>query len=84
MRFMMLVIPKGYEKAAPDFVPPAEAVAEMTKYNDSMRKAGVLLAQDALVLSTEACVALTLRLLGGLTTVEIARAFLVAEATVFA
>ena len=34
------------------------------------------------VLSTEARVALTLRLLGGLTTEEIARAFLVAEPTV--
>jgi RNA polymerase sigma-70 factor (ECF subfamily) len=34
------------------------------------------------VLATEARVALTLRLLGGLTTVEIARAFLAAEATV--
>jgi RNA polymerase sigma-70 factor, ECF subfamily len=34
------------------------------------------------VLSTEAQVALTLRLLGGLTTEEIARAFLIAEATV--
>ncbi len=34
------------------------------------------------VLSTEAQVALTLRLIGGLTTAEIARAFLVAEATI--
>src|SRR5215470_9594539 len=34
------------------------------------------------VLATEARVALTLRLLGGLTTAEIARAFLVAEPTV--
>ncbi|MDQ3335424.1 MAG: RNA polymerase sigma factor [Myxococcota bacterium] len=34
------------------------------------------------VLSTEARVALTLRLLGGLTTVEIARAFLVSEPTI--
>ncbi len=34
------------------------------------------------VLSTEARIALTLRLLGGLTTAEIARAFLVSEATV--
>jgi RNA polymerase sigma-70 factor (ECF subfamily) len=34
------------------------------------------------VLSTEARVALTLRLLGGLTTAEIARAFLVSEATI--
>src|SRR6187431_2185422 len=34
------------------------------------------------ILSTEARVALTLRLLGGLTTEEIARAFLVSEATI--
>ena len=34
------------------------------------------------VLSTDARVALTLRLIGGLTTDEIARAFLVSEATV--
>ena len=34
------------------------------------------------MLSTEARIALTLRLLGGLTTPEIARAFLVSEATV--
>src|SRR5262249_61551331 len=34
------------------------------------------------VLSTDARVALTLRLLGGLTTVEIARAYLVAEPTI--
>src|SRR5262245_66616011 len=34
------------------------------------------------ILSTEARVALTLRLLGGLTTDEIARAFLVPEATI--
>src|SRR3989442_5513723 len=40
MRFMMLVIPKGYEKAAADFAPRAELVARMTKYNDSLTKAG--------------------------------------------
>jgi hypothetical protein len=48
MRFMMLMIPKGYEKAAPDFAPPAEHVAEMMKYNDELKKAGVLLALDGL------------------------------------
>ncbi|HYL54880.1 MAG TPA: YciI family protein [Gemmatimonadales bacterium] len=48
MRFMMLVIPKAYEKAAPDFVPPADLVAKMTKYNDSLSKAGVLLSLDGL------------------------------------
>jgi hypothetical protein len=48
MRFMMLVIPKGYEKAAPDAMPSAEAVAEMMKYNESLSKAGVLLSLDGL------------------------------------
>ena len=48
MRFMMLVIPKDYEKAGADFVPPADLVAKMTKYNDSLSKAGVLLGLDGL------------------------------------
>ena len=48
MRFMMLVIPKGYENAAPGTVPEAEAVAAMMKYNESLQKAGVLLALDGL------------------------------------
>src|SRR5690242_11023432 len=50
MRFMMLVIPKVYEKAGPgpDFVPPVDLIAKMTKYNDSLTKAGVLLGLDGL------------------------------------
>src|SRR3989454_4574703 len=48
MRLMMLVIPRGYEKAAADFAPTAELVARMTKYNDSLTKAGVLLGLDGL------------------------------------
>jgi hypothetical protein len=48
MRFMMLMIPKGYENAAPGTMPPADAVAAMMKYNDSLQKAGVLLALDGL------------------------------------
>lgn len=48
MRFMMLMIPKGYEKAAPGAVPDAQAVAAMMKYNESLQKAGVLLALDGL------------------------------------
>ncbi|HEX9279009.1 MAG TPA: YciI family protein [Gemmatimonadales bacterium] len=47
-RFMMLVIPKEYEKAGADFVPSAELVAKMTKYNESLTKAGVLLGLDGL------------------------------------
>jgi hypothetical protein len=49
MRFMMIVIPKGYESAAPDAVPSAEAVAKMMKYNEALQKAGVLLALDGLL-----------------------------------
>ena len=48
MRFMMLMIPKGYEQAEPGTVPSAEAVAAMMKYNGSLQKAGVLLALDGL------------------------------------
>jgi hypothetical protein len=48
MRFMMLMIPKGYESAAPGTLPDAAAVAAMMKYNESLQKAGVLLALDGL------------------------------------
>jgi hypothetical protein len=48
MRFMMLMIPKGYEKAAPGAMPDAKAVAAMMEYNESLQKAGVLLALDGL------------------------------------
>ena len=48
MRFMMLIIPKGYESAAPGTVPDAKAVEAMMKYNESLQKAGVLLALDGL------------------------------------
>jgi len=49
MRFMMLVIPKGYESAKPDAMPNADQVAQMMKYNESLAKAGVLLSLDGLV-----------------------------------
>lgn len=48
MRFMMLVIPKGYETATPGTMPDAAAVEKMMKYNESLQKAGVLLALDGL------------------------------------
>jgi hypothetical protein len=48
MRFMMLMIPKGYETAAPGTLPDAEAVGAMMKYNQGLQKAGVLLALDGL------------------------------------
>lgn len=48
MRFMMLMIPRGYESAGPGAVPDVDAVAAMAKYNESLDKAGVLLAMDGL------------------------------------
>ena len=48
MRFMLLVIPKRYEKAAPGTAPDAKLVAEMMKYNESLKEAGVLLSLDGL------------------------------------
>ena len=48
MRFMMLMIPKGYETAKPGTVPDPKAVERMMKYNESLQKAGVLLALDGL------------------------------------
>jgi len=48
MRFMMLVIPKGYETAPPDRMPDAKQVEQMMKYNESLANAGVLLSLDGL------------------------------------
>jgi len=48
MRFMMLMIPKGYESATPGTMPDAKAVEAMMKYNESLQKAGILLALDGL------------------------------------
>jgi hypothetical protein len=48
MRFMMLMIPRGYEQAAPGTMPDAKAVETMMKYNEELQKAGVLLALEGL------------------------------------
>lgn len=48
MRFMMLMIPKGYETAAPDVKLDPARVAEMMKFNAALQEAGVLLALDGL------------------------------------
>jgi RNA polymerase sigma factor (sigma-70 family) len=65
--------------AAPPGAPDIEAALDEDVGDDLLRL--VLMACHP-VLSTEARVALTLRLLGGLTTEEIARAFLVPESTI--
>ena len=48
MRFMMLMMPKGYEKAAPGTMPDPKAVEKMMKYNETLQKAGVLLELNGL------------------------------------
>ena len=49
MRFMMLMIPKGYETAEPGTMPEDQSRLEsMMKYNEALQKAGVLLALDGL------------------------------------
>jgi len=45
---MMLMIPKGYESAAPGTMPDAKAVEAMMKYNEALQKAGILVALDGL------------------------------------
>ena len=48
MRFMLLMIPKGYETAAPGTMPDPKDIAPMMKYNETLQKAGVLLTLDGL------------------------------------
>jgi len=48
MRFMMLMLPKGYEQAKPGTMPDAKAVSAMMKYNEELQKAGVLVGLDGL------------------------------------
>ena len=48
MRFMMLMIPAGYETAAAGTLPSAEAIAAMGKYNEALKEAGVLITLDGL------------------------------------
>jgi len=48
MRFIMLMIPKGYETATPGTMPDAKAVEAMMMYNEALQKAGVLRALDGL------------------------------------
>ena len=48
MRFMMLMIPLGYETAPPDVQLDPERVRAMMKYNEALKDAGVLIALDGL------------------------------------
>ena len=48
MQFMLLMIPKGYETAKPGTVPDAERVAQMMKFNEALKEAGVLVTLNGL------------------------------------
>ena len=48
MRFMMLIIPQGYETAPPDVQLDPERVKAMMKYNEALQQAGVLITLDGL------------------------------------
>lgn len=48
MRFMMLMIPQGYESAEPGTLPSADRIATMMEYNRALQEAGVLRALDGL------------------------------------
>jgi hypothetical protein len=49
MRFMLLMIPHGYETAAPGTMPDdLEAMTAMMAYNESLQKAGVLVSCEGL------------------------------------
>ena len=48
MRFMMLMIPLGYESAPPEVQLDPERVKAMMKYNEALQEAGVLITLDGL------------------------------------
>jgi hypothetical protein len=48
MRFMMLMIPLGYESAPADVQLVPERVAAMMRYNEALKDAGVLITLDGL------------------------------------
>src|SRR5688572_18328517 len=70
---------RDIEEGRPDTAADLEAAMDDDIGDDLLR---LMFTACHPVLSTEARVSLTLRLLGGLTTAEIARAFLVSEATI--
>jgi hypothetical protein len=48
MRFMMIMLPGGYQNAQPKAVPQLKDIEDMRKYNAELKKAGVLLSLDGL------------------------------------
>ncbi|UJB20008.1 MULTISPECIES: YciI family protein [Lysobacter] len=48
MRYMMLMIPQGYESAKAGTLPSAEQIETMRAYNQELQEAGVLISLDGL------------------------------------
>ncbi|MFO1321613.1 MAG: YciI family protein [Burkholderiales bacterium] len=48
MRFMLLMIPKGYETAEPGTLPEGDRVAEMMKFNEDLLTSGALISCEGL------------------------------------
>jgi hypothetical protein len=48
MRFMMIMLPGGYQNAQPNAVPQLKDMEAMRKYNAQLKQAGVLLSLDGL------------------------------------
>jgi len=48
MKFMMLMIPRGHETAAPGKMPDVKAIEAMMKYNEELQESGVLLTLEGL------------------------------------
>lgn len=48
MRFMLIMLPGGYDRAPADAMPTAEHVAAMSRYNETLQRAGILLGLDGL------------------------------------
>ena len=48
MRFMMFMIPEGYQAVEAGTTPSLDSIAEMRMYNENLQKAGVLLALDGI------------------------------------
>ena len=48
MRFMMLMIPLGFETAPPEIELDPERVAAMMRYNEALKEAGILITLDGL------------------------------------
>ena len=53
MRFMMIMFPKSYQNAKPGTVPDFKEMELMGKYNEELKKAGILVMAEGLEASSK-------------------------------